>query len=474
MLGAVDGRDGAAPEPLARHEPVTDPVVDLALADPSFLEPLDREGLGRGDVEPVQEVAVDLLALARVRPAAVLVPAGRWLDRPHDREPVELGEGPVTLVLGRHGHDGAGAVPHEDIVGHVDRDRGPGEGVDHAAAGEGAPLVERAELGFDGPVDVAGHGGPLAQLLDGGPTIRGRERVEQGVFGRHDRIGHAEAGVGSRGEDPQAQLLVPLDGEVELRPLRSPDPVALHGLDALGPLEVVESLQELVGVGGDAEEPLLQIALFDEVARALAGAVGQDLLVGQHGLAARAPVDRGEGAVGQARLPEPEEDQLGPVDVGGVVAVHLPAPVVDGTETEEGGLQLGDAGIGERPRVGPRPYGGVLGREAERIEAEGAEHALPEHGLVPDGQVAEGVVPHVPLVGRARGVGIHAQRVVLLPRIVVVDPVGAFFLPVALPLLLNCNDVERPGHPTRVGEAIGVPERSRADGAESKGTSGDC
>ena len=217
-----------------------------------------------------------------------------------------------------------------------------------------------------------------------------------------------------------------------------------------------------------------RLRLFDQVARALAGAVGQDLLVGQHGLAARAPVDRGDGAVGQARLPEPEEDQLGPVDVGGVVAVHLPAPVVDGTQAEEGGLELGDAGFGEGPRMGPGPDGGVLGREAERVEAERAEHALAQHGLVADGQVAEGVVPHVPLVGRARRVGVHAQRVVLLPRIVVVDPVGAFVLPVALPLLLNCNDVERPGHPTRVGEAIGVPERSGAVRAESKGTSGDC
>ena len=75
--------------------------------------------------------------------------------------------------------------------------------------------------------------------------------------------------------------------------------------------------------------------LIDDVAGALAGAVGQDLLVGQHGLAPGAPVDRRHGAVGQAGLPEAQEDELAPLDVAGVVAVHLAAPVVDGAEAPE-------------------------------------------------------------------------------------------------------------------------------------------
>jgi hypothetical protein len=87
--------------------------------------------------------------------------------------------------------------------------------------------------------------------------------------------------------------------------------------------------------------------LVHEVARALARAVGQHLLVGQHGLATRAPVDRGGGPVGQAGLPQLEEDQLGPVDVGRIVAAHLPAPVVDGAQADQGGLELKDPGFGE-------------------------------------------------------------------------------------------------------------------------------
>ena len=118
------------------------------------------------------------------------------------------------------------------------------------------------------------------------------------------------------------------------------------------------------------------------------------------------------------------------------MAVHLPPPVVDGTETGQGGLQLGDPRLGEDPRVRARLDGGVLGRQAEGVEADGAEHALAQHGLVANDQVTEGVVAHVPLVRRPRRVGVHAQRVELLPGIVVVDLVGAVLRPVALPLAL--------------------------------------
>ena len=102
--------------------------------------------------------------------------------------------------------------------------------------------------------------------------------------------------------------------------------------------------------------------------------------------------------------------------------------------------------------MGPRLDGRVLRRESERVEPEWAEHALAQHGLIANGQVTEGVVAHVALVRRPRRVGVHAQRVELLPRVVVVDLVRPRFFPVALPLLFDSFDVVRPSHPTRVGE----------------------
>ena len=183
-----------------------------------------------------------------------------------------------------------------------------------------------------------------------------------------------------------------------------------------------------------------------QVARALAGAVGEHLLVGQHRLAAGAPVDRGVGPVGQAGVQQAQEDDLVPMDVGRVVAADLPPPVVDGTQAVQRLLQLGDAGLGEDPRMGARLDGRVLGRQAERVEAEGREHGLALHGLVPDHQVAEGVVAHVALVGRAGRVGVHAEGVEGRSRVVVVDLVGPLVAPALLPLALDRLDVVGPCH----------------------------
>ena len=60
-------------------------------------------------------------------------------------------------------------------------------------------------------------------------------------------------------------------------------------------------------IGGDAEEPLLQVLFYDEVAAALAGPVGADLFVGQDGVAPGAPVDRGLLPVGEPGFQEAEE-----------------------------------------------------------------------------------------------------------------------------------------------------------------------
>ncbi len=276
---------------------------------------------------------------------------------------------------------------------------------------------------------------------------------------------------GSGGEDPQSQtvLLVADDPHFELDALGPPDPVALHRLDPFGPVQGGQVGQELVGVGGDPEEPLFQVALDHQVAGPLAGTVGQDLLVGQHRLAARAPVDRGLGPVGQARLQQTQEDHLVPADVGRIVAPDLPTPVVDGAERDHALLQLGDPLLGEDPGVGPGPDGRVLRRQAERVEAEGREHGEALHGPVTDQKITERVVPDVALVGGAARVGVHAQDVLGRTRVVGIDLVGALLGPQPLPLLLDLLDIEGPGHPVDSTEpraptrhAIGKrPGRSR-------------
>jgi len=122
---AVDDRDRGAPEALARDQPVTEPVVDLDDAVGVLGEELGRAKLRADYVEAVQEAGVDLLAFTDVRPpsnplapVSCVQPAGR---RPTRRR------GHARLL--RHGHDRAGAVGAEHVVGDVDRHRFAVEGL---------------------------------------------------------------------------------------------------------------------------------------------------------------------------------------------------------------------------------------------------------------------------------------------------------------------------------------------------------
>jgi hypothetical protein len=119
------------------------------------------------------------------------------------------------------------------------------------------------------------------------------------VLGRQHHEGDAVEGVRTGREDAQFLLLDAwrVQTEGDLHALAAPDPVLLHGDDPLRPVDLAV-VQQFVGVVGYPEEPLFQVSLGDRRAAALALAAGQDLLVGQDGLAGGAPVGGRLRAVG--------------------------------------------------------------------------------------------------------------------------------------------------------------------------------
>src|SRR3712207_5030759 len=60
-----------------------------------------------------------------------------------DRYPVLSGELEVALVVGGDGHDCAGAVAEQDVIGSVDRDLLPARRVDRIRPGEDTGLLAR-------------------------------------------------------------------------------------------------------------------------------------------------------------------------------------------------------------------------------------------------------------------------------------------------------------------------------------------
>ncbi len=279
---------------------------------PSVLEEVDDARLGVGDVQPVERDAlvgaVDRDAVAEER-LVVRVALGR-LDGADDRDVELLGELPVARVLPGHGHDGAGAVAHQHVVGDEDRDALSRQGIRRPRAGEDTGLVLALGLALDVTLArrrelVCRHGllrgrarvgvRPLPGVLGPiGPVALRHQGVDERVLGRDDHEGRAEDRVGARREDVDAVLLARAgdDGEGDAGALGPADPVALHELDLLGPVDTVEVVGQAVGIRRDAHLPLAEVAPEDREVAALGAALVGDLLVGEHGAEAGAPVDR--------------------------------------------------------------------------------------------------------------------------------------------------------------------------------------
>ena len=199
---------------------------------------------------------------------------------------------------------------------------------------------------------------------------------------RHDEEGGTEQRVGTGGEDGvvDPQLLA---AEHDLGALRAADPVLLHRDDVRRPADVLHVLEQPVGVVGDPEEPLLELARLDHRPAALAAAVDH-LLVGEHRLVLRAPVDRRLVAVGQPALEQAKEQPLRPAVVARLVGAELARPVDRDAPGAELALELGDGCLGRLARMLAGPDRMVLGGQAEGVVAHRVQHpgavATPEVG----------------------------------------------------------------------------------------------
>ena len=201
------------------------------------------------------------------------------LDHDRDGQVVLARELEVALVVRRHRHDRAGAVLHQHV----------GRGVHRH------PLAVHRVHGVDAQEHAVLGVGVLAIHQRGGPGLFAQRRhlirraaqlgqaLHRRMLDREHEERDAPQGVGARGED--LDLLAGLgDREGHTRAFAAPDPVALHRDDALGPVDqVVHVVQQPLGVVGDLEEPLGQVAALHHRAAALARPLDH-LLVRQHRL----------------------------------------------------------------------------------------------------------------------------------------------------------------------------------------------
>ena len=334
----------------------------------------------------------------------------------------------------RHGHDGAGAVAGEHVVGDPNWKVCTIDRVDCIRAGEDATFFLRGILAVAlrfgrGFLDVFLHRIPL--LLRGD---LGHERMFRG----EDHVGRAEERVRSRGVDGDLGS-APREHEVDERTLRPADPVFLQEFDRLGPVEGGQPIEQSIGEGGDPQYPLAHGSPLDRKSADLAFPI-DDLFVRQHGAELRAPVDRHLrdireahavgiiAAVGRDRLCaigrgiEPgvvnlQKNPLRPSHVTRIGGVDLARPVV----AEPDALQLLLESLDILRRCHRRVLSGpdriLLGRKPERVPAHRMQHVEPAHAVMAREDVCRGVALGMPDVqALAAGVGEHVEHVVFRTR----------------------------------------------------------
>ena len=175
----------------------------------------------------------------------------------------------------------------------------------------------------------------------------------------------------------------------------------------------------------------------DLAAAALAHAVDH-LLIGQHALAAGAPVDGHLLFVGQAFFEKLEEDPLGPLVVAGIGGIDLPVPIEGETEALELRPKVCHILRGDDLRVDVVFDGEIFGGQTKGIPAHGIQHvvavltALAAHHV--QGGVAAGVAH---MQAGTRGVRELHQGIELGFGVVDLGMECLFVLPHLLPLGFN-------------------------------------
>src|SRR6202790_327996 len=325
---------------------------------------------------------------------------------------VFCGEFEIALVVGRNGHDGAGAVFHEHEIADPDGKLFAVERIHGVPAGEDTYFFGGGKVfGFDRGV---AHGGELGFSFRA--SGRAVEKLgDEGMIGREDDGAGAVDGVNAGGEDFDGSDTGTIrHGKFNFGALGFADPVALHGDDALGPggFERFQIVDELIGVGGGFEEPLLDFAGLDESVFVAPAITFLNLLVGEDGLALGAPVDAAFFAIGETAFEHAKKEPLVPAIVFGLAGGDFAAPIVAEAEAAKGALEFGDVVVGPDAGMGFVGDGGVFGGQAEGVPAHGMEDVEAAHALDAGDDVADGVVAHVSHVHGAGRVRQHFEDVV--------------------------------------------------------------
>ncbi len=174
----------------------------------------------------------------------------------------------VALIAGRHRHYSSGAVSGQNVVGNPHGN-----------------FLSRKRMGSVGSGKFSRDGFHLALTLAFGfshaflhiglhrfSTIIGGNFLYQIMFGSQDHKAYPEDGIGTGRKHIDVLRMI---GQHESHhgTGRLSDPIALHVLNGILPIDFFQTFEQPIGIGRDAQAPLLHQPLLYGVAAALAEAV---------------------------------------------------------------------------------------------------------------------------------------------------------------------------------------------------------
>ncbi len=306
-------------------------------------------------------------------------------------------------------------------------------------AGRHALLFLGGQFGF-GRTTVPTFLDERSQLWIGLRGVQG-----QGMFGGHGNVSGAHERVGAGGEHPQSATFAHRMRKADPYPVALADPVLLHQLDLFGPIgQLIQRRQQFLGVLGDRQVIHRDFVLLDQRAGAPTTTIDH-LLVGEHGLVHRVPVDHAGLQVGDALFQHPQEQPLVPAVILRLAGSHLAFPVHRETQQPQLFFHVGDVVESPLRRGDPGSHGRVLRRQAEGVPTHRLQHVLAQHALVAGDHVANGVVAHMAHVQSPAGIGEHRQTVELFAARLFAHGEGPLLIPIALRFRFNGLRVVRLG-----------------------------
>ena len=175
--------------------------------------------------------------------------------------------------------------------------------------------------------------------------------------GQH-KVGRPKKGIRPCRVDRNFCLGV-LDRKNDLRALALTDPVPLHLLEGLGPLQKIQILEEALRIRSDLQHPLAHGPSLHRMTAAFgAGSFRcrQNFLVGQNRPEGRAVPHRRLRHIGQTFGIQLKKDPLGPAEVLRVGGINLALPVVTEAHRLDLPPEILDISCRCHPRVCPGLY----------------------------------------------------------------------------------------------------------------------